>query len=152
MNSVSTAELKKNQVHIEVFDEKLYELVGLYSPFPFRLKFKFKRGSVPPVMPLEFVGCIGGCDEMLRELLDLKYLNRSTQPAPPASQQANHSQANNSFSRASSDSRQARGATNPAAGHLLSLSTPRAHRPAPAAAPDNGTTQWCATVGTKPRC
>lgn len=129
---------KQNKSKSRPVDEKLYELVGLCSPFPFRLKFKFKRGSVPPVMPLEFVGCIGGCDEMLRELLDLKYLNRSTQPAPPASHQANHSQANNSFSRASSDSRQARGATNPAAGHLLSLSTPRAHRPAPAAAPDNG--------------
>ncbi|XP_078273883.1 DNA topoisomerase 3-alpha isoform X1 [Rhinoraja longicauda] len=39
-----------------------------------RLKFKFKRGSVPPLVPLEFVGCIGGCDEMLREILDLRYL------------------------------------------------------------------------------
>ncbi|XP_070617542.1 DNA topoisomerase 3-alpha [Erythrolamprus reginae] len=39
-----------------------------------RLKLKFKRGSLPPVMPLEFVGCIGGCDETLRQILDLKYL------------------------------------------------------------------------------
>ncbi|XP_028267371.1 DNA topoisomerase 3-alpha [Parambassis ranga] len=38
------------------------------------LKFKFRRGSLPPMMPLEFVGCIGGCDETLREVLDLKYL------------------------------------------------------------------------------
>lgn len=38
------------------------------------LKFKFKRGSLPPMMPLEFVGCIGGCDETLREVLNLKYL------------------------------------------------------------------------------
>ncbi|CAJ1075858.1 DNA topoisomerase 3-alpha [Xyrichtys novacula] len=38
------------------------------------LKFKFRRGSLPPTMPLEFVGCIGGCDETLREVLDLKYL------------------------------------------------------------------------------
>uniref|UniRef100_A0A3Q3FX97 DNA topoisomerase n=1 Tax=Labrus bergylta TaxID=56723 RepID=A0A3Q3FX97_9LABR len=38
------------------------------------LKFKFRRGSLPPIMPLEFVGCIGGCDETLREVLDLKYL------------------------------------------------------------------------------
>lgn len=38
------------------------------------LKFKFKRGSLPPIMPLEFVGCIGGCDETLREVLNLKYL------------------------------------------------------------------------------
>lgn len=39
-----------------------------------RLKFTFRRGSLPPMMPLEFVGCIGGCDETLREVLDLKYL------------------------------------------------------------------------------
>ncbi|XP_062263697.1 DNA topoisomerase 3-alpha [Platichthys flesus] len=38
------------------------------------LRFKFRRGSLPPMMPLEFVGCIGGCDETLREVLDLKYL------------------------------------------------------------------------------
>ncbi|XP_045929127.1 DNA topoisomerase 3-alpha isoform X1 [Micropterus dolomieu] len=38
------------------------------------LKFTFRRGSLPPMMPLEFVGCIGGCDETLREVLDLKYL------------------------------------------------------------------------------
>ncbi|XP_041863568.1 DNA topoisomerase 3-alpha isoform X2 [Melanotaenia boesemani] len=38
------------------------------------LKFKFRRGSLPPMMPLEFVGCIGGCDDTLREILDLKYL------------------------------------------------------------------------------
>lgn len=25
-----------------------------------RLKFKFKRGSLPPTMPLEFVGCMVG--------------------------------------------------------------------------------------------
>ncbi|XP_019961551.2 DNA topoisomerase 3-alpha [Paralichthys olivaceus] len=38
------------------------------------LRLKFRRGSLPPMMPLEFVGCIGGCDETLREVLDLKYL------------------------------------------------------------------------------
>uniref|UniRef100_A0A3Q1GMZ7 DNA topoisomerase n=2 Tax=Acanthochromis polyacanthus TaxID=80966 RepID=A0A3Q1GMZ7_9TELE len=37
------------------------------------LKFKFRRGTLPPMMPLEFLGCIGGCDETLREVLDLKY-------------------------------------------------------------------------------
>ncbi|XP_061568007.1 DNA topoisomerase 3-alpha [Cololabis saira] len=38
------------------------------------LQLKFRRGSLPPMMPLEFVGCIGGCDETLREVLDLRYL------------------------------------------------------------------------------
>ncbi|XP_060059192.1 DNA topoisomerase 3-alpha isoform X2 [Erinaceus europaeus] len=55
------------------------------QPHPvYRLKLKFKRGSLPPTMPLEFVGCISGCDETLREILDLKFsraLPRTTQPS-----------------------------------------------------------------------
>uniref|UniRef100_A0A8C1ZDN9 DNA topoisomerase n=1 Tax=Cyprinus carpio TaxID=7962 RepID=A0A8C1ZDN9_CYPCA len=44
-------------------------------PYPVHmLKLKFKRGSLPPMMPLEFVGCIGGCDETLREVLNLRYI------------------------------------------------------------------------------
>ncbi|KAJ7340489.1 hypothetical protein OS493_003239 [Desmophyllum pertusum] len=41
-----------------------------------KIRFKFKRGSVPPMMPLEYTGCVGGCDDTLRELLDLKDLTR----------------------------------------------------------------------------
>lgn len=50
------------------------------------LKLKFRRGTLPPMMPLEFVGCIGGCDETLREVLDLKYLRPGggqADPRPP---------------------------------------------------------------------
>ncbi|KAM4844359.1 DNA topoisomerase 3-alpha isoform 2-T2 [Thomomys bottae] len=44
------------------------------QPSPvYRLKLKFKRGSLPPTMPLEFVGCIGGCDETLKEIMDLRF-------------------------------------------------------------------------------
>jgi len=137
--AVSIAELKnKAKSKSRSVDEEFYELGDFHSSFLFRLKFKFKRGSVPPVMPLEFVGCIGGCDEMLKELLDLKYLHRSSQPASSASQQANHLQVNNSFNRASGENRHARGTTNLAPGHLLSSSKTRTPRPAPAAAPDNG--------------
>uniref|UniRef100_H3CL93 DNA topoisomerase n=1 Tax=Tetraodon nigroviridis TaxID=99883 RepID=H3CL93_TETNG len=52
------------------------------------LKFKFRRGSLPPVMPLEFVGCIGGCDETLREVLDLKYFRAGPGPPRPGPPQA----------------------------------------------------------------
>ncbi|NWJ08096.1 TOP3A topoisomerase, partial [Crypturellus undulatus] len=105
-----------------------------------RLKFKFKRGSVPPTMPLEFVGCIGGCDEMLKELLDLKYSHRSSQSTPSsATQHANHSQANHSLTRgAGGERRHVKRTTNQAAGQLLSLSSTRAPRTAPAVAPDDG--------------
>lgn len=109
------------------------------TPHPVhRLKFKFKRGSVPPTMPLEFVGCIGGCDQMLKELLDLRYSNRSSQSGQSASQQANHLQLNNSLNRANSENRHVGGRTNVATGHLLYLNSTRAPRPAPSAAPDDG--------------
>ncbi|RMC17585.1 hypothetical protein DUI87_05249 [Hirundo rustica rustica] len=107
-----------------------------------RLKFKFKKGSVPPVMPLEFVGCIGGCDEMLKELLDLKYLHRSSQPAS-STQPGHHLQANHSLNRASSDTRQARGTSSLARGHLLSINSSRTARAAPPAAPDDGNAVVC---------
>ncbi|XP_053551092.1 DNA topoisomerase 3-alpha [Bombina bombina] len=64
-----------------------------------RLKLKFKRGSVPPLMPLEFVGCIGGCDETLREILDLKYLHGSSRAPQPVSQERNHLQVNQTSNR-----------------------------------------------------
>ncbi|NXD13920.1 TOP3A topoisomerase, partial [Nothocercus nigrocapillus] len=116
-------------------------ICAVCNPHPVhRLKFKFKRGSVPPTMPLEFVGCIGGCDEMLRELLDLKYSHRSSQPNPcSASQQANHLQANHSFNRgAGGEKRHVKRTTNQASGQLLSLSSTRAPRAAPAVTPDDG--------------
>ncbi|XP_054850854.1 DNA topoisomerase 3-alpha isoform X2 [Eublepharis macularius] len=62
-----------------------------------RLKLKFKRGSLPAIMPLEFVGCIGGCDETLREILDLKYLHGPPRPLQPNNQPANPLQANRSL-------------------------------------------------------
>ncbi|KAG8549824.1 hypothetical protein GDO81_019626 [Engystomops pustulosus] len=65
-----------------------------------KLKFKFKRGSVPPLMPLEFVGCIGGCDETLREVLDLKYLQGGNRAAPQSGpREGNHLHVNQSNNR-----------------------------------------------------
>ncbi|KAG2455497.1 TOP3A topoisomerase, partial [Polypterus senegalus] len=66
-------------------------------PHPVQMmKFKFKRGSLPPTMPLEFVGCIGGCDEMLNEILDLKYLrgvgNQETVSQARSASATNHLQ------------------------------------------------------------
>lgn len=77
-----------------------------------RLKLKFKRGSIPLVMPLEFVGCIGGCDEMLREILDLKYLQAPSRVLQPNNRLNAHVQASNPRSRTSNfESSQQRPAT-----------------------------------------
>lgn len=66
---------------------------------PARLKLKFKRGSLPPTMPLEFVGCIGGCDETLREILDLRFSRGPPRASQPASQPSNYLQASQSLNR-----------------------------------------------------
>ncbi|XP_074866357.1 DNA topoisomerase 3-alpha [Carettochelys insculpta] len=87
-----------------------------------RLKFKFKPGSVPPLLPLEFVGCIGGCDETLRELLDLNYLKGTPRPVQSVNPPANCLQVNQSFNRiAGSEKGQVRPTTNAGA-----AKTPRA--------------------------
>ncbi|CAK7317251.1 DNA topoisomerase 3-alpha [Vulpes lagopus] len=70
------------------------------QPHPvYRLKLKFKRGSLPPTMPLEFVGCIGGCDETLREILDLRFSQGPPRASQPASQPSNYLQASQSQNR-----------------------------------------------------
>uniref|UniRef100_A0A481AW50 DNA topoisomerase n=1 Tax=Sus scrofa TaxID=9823 RepID=A0A481AW50_PIG len=57
------------------------------QPHPvYRLKLKLKRGSLPPTMPLEFVGCVGGCDETLQEVLDLRFSRGPPGPSQPAHQ------------------------------------------------------------------
>uniref|UniRef100_A0A452H4E8 DNA topoisomerase n=1 Tax=Gopherus agassizii TaxID=38772 RepID=A0A452H4E8_9SAUR len=96
-----------------------------------RLKFKFKRGSVPPLLPLEFVGCIGGCDEMLREILDLKYLQGPSRPVQSVNPPANHLQVNQSLNRmASYENGHVRPTTNPGAARTSRA----ASHPAPTAA------------------
>ncbi|KAK7827395.1 hypothetical protein U0070_026601 [Myodes glareolus] len=53
-------------------------------PPVYRLKLKFKRGSLPPTMPLEFVGCIGGCDETLKEIFGLRFSQAPTRATQPS--------------------------------------------------------------------
>lgn len=50
-------------------------------------------------MPLEFVGCIGGCDESLREILDLRFLRPPLQASQPTSQPSGYLQASQSLNR-----------------------------------------------------
>lgn len=58
---------------------------SICQPSPvYRLKLKFKRGSLPPTMPLEFVGCIGGCDETLTEIFGLRFSRAPTRATQPS--------------------------------------------------------------------
>ncbi|XP_060067173.1 DNA topoisomerase 3-alpha-like [Ylistrum balloti] len=53
------------------------------------IKFKFKRGSVPPMVPTEYCGCIGGCDDILIEALNLNRSMGSSQRPTSFSNQSN---------------------------------------------------------------
>jgi len=45
----------------------------LCQPRPVRkINFEFKKGSVPPMMSLQYTGCLGGCDHNLTELIDIR--------------------------------------------------------------------------------
>ncbi|KAM9695205.1 DNA topoisomerase 3-alpha isoform 2-T2 [Trichechus inunguis] len=65
----------------------------------YRLKLKFKRGSIPPTMPLELVGCISGCDETLSKILDLRFSQGPPRALQTASQPSGHLQASQSLNR-----------------------------------------------------
>lgn len=80
---------------------------------------------------------------MLKELLDLKYSHRSSQPASSTTQPGHHLQANHSLNRSSSETKQARGTSNLARGHLLSINSSRTPRAAPPAAADDGNAVVC---------
>ncbi|KAL8600868.1 hypothetical protein ACOMHN_045006 [Nucella lapillus] len=63
------------------------------QPGPVHLiRFKFRSGTVPPIIPNNFTGCIGGCDEMLNESLGVRRVtsagagNTNSTPSQPNQQ------------------------------------------------------------------
>ncbi|XP_071943827.1 DNA topoisomerase 3-alpha-like [Antedon mediterranea] len=60
--------LPNNVLTVELMDQTCNNC----SEDPVKLmKFTFKRGSIPPYIPTEYVSCLGGCDKDLVEALDL---------------------------------------------------------------------------------
>ncbi|CAL1541767.1 unnamed protein product [Lymnaea stagnalis] len=55
--------------HVKTLDETC-QVCGTGSVK--KLLFKFKPGNVPMTMSNEYVGCVGGCDEMLNETLGIR--------------------------------------------------------------------------------
>ncbi|KAM9098574.1 DNA topoisomerase 3-alpha [Sarcophilus harrisii] len=109
------------------------------KPHPvYRLKLKFKRGSVPPTMPLEFVGCVGGCDETLSQILDLRSSSGPSRASQPSGQPTNYLQANQSLNRMSNS--QGRSSISPTEQQTRPLE-PSARRPA--ATNENHNTVMC---------
>eukprot|EP00795_Rhopilema_esculentum_P009199 gene9199-16873_t len=77
----------KNGIFLPKFVLKATRLASVCprcQPSPVhKIEFEFKRGSVPPMMPLNYVSCLGGCDKELLDLIDV----RDASSARPAQQQ-----------------------------------------------------------------
>ncbi|RUS69493.1 hypothetical protein EGW08_022747 [Elysia chlorotica] len=55
-----------------------------------KLQFKFKPGSVPLTIPNNYVGCIGGCDEMLTEALGIRPISGNVPSDLPRTEITSH--------------------------------------------------------------
>ncbi|XP_076459295.1 DNA topoisomerase 3-alpha-like [Babylonia areolata] len=70
------------------------EICDICRPGPVHLiRFKFRSGTVPPIIPNNFTGCIGGCDEMLNESLGVRHrVSNNASNASGTSSQPNQQQ------------------------------------------------------------
>ncbi|XP_013416438.1 DNA topoisomerase 3-alpha-like [Lingula anatina] len=62
-----------------------------------KIKFKFKRGSVPPTMLTEYVGCVGGCDDDLTQGMNMHFTGNSRLKQSQRSVRSNDSGYGSSF-------------------------------------------------------
>ncbi|KAI5070985.1 hypothetical protein GOP47_0013236 [Adiantum capillus-veneris] len=46
----------------------------------YRINFKFKQGEIPPQYSTEYIGCVGGCDPVLKELIEICGTGTRSQP------------------------------------------------------------------------
>uniref|UniRef100_A0A0D3FE72 DNA topoisomerase n=1 Tax=Oryza barthii TaxID=65489 RepID=A0A0D3FE72_9ORYZ len=54
------------------------------APGPvYKIQFKFRRRDIPPNFDVDHLGCIGGCDDILKELMELSRFGSHSQTATP---------------------------------------------------------------------
>ncbi|XP_052149294.1 DNA topoisomerase 3-alpha isoform X1 [Oryza glaberrima] len=59
------------------------------APGPvYKIQFKFRRRDIPPNFDVDHLGCIGGCDDILKELMELSRFGSHSQTATPARNQS----------------------------------------------------------------
>uniref|UniRef100_A0A0D3H449 DNA topoisomerase n=1 Tax=Oryza barthii TaxID=65489 RepID=A0A0D3H449_9ORYZ len=55
------------------------------APGPvYKIQFKFRRRDIPPNFDVDHLGCIGGCDDILKELMEISRFGSHSQTATPA--------------------------------------------------------------------
>ncbi|EEC74578.1 hypothetical protein OsI_10148 [Oryza sativa Indica Group] len=59
------------------------------APGPvYKIQSKFRRRDIPPNFDVDHLGCIGGCDDILKELMELSRFGSHSQTATPARNQS----------------------------------------------------------------
>lgn len=54
----------------------------------YKIQFKFNRRDIPPSFDVDHLGCIGGCDDVLKELTEISRFQHHNQTTTPARSQS----------------------------------------------------------------
>lgn len=54
----------------------------------YKIQFKFNRRDIPPSFDVDHLGCIGGCDDVLKELTEMSRFQHHNQTTTPARSQS----------------------------------------------------------------
>ncbi|KAK8446730.1 hypothetical protein SEVIR_9G533800v4 [Setaria viridis] len=61
------------------------QVCPICTPGPvYKIQFKFRRRDIPPNFDVDHLGCIGGCDDILKELTEISRFGSRSQAATPA--------------------------------------------------------------------
>ncbi|KAJ1298658.1 hypothetical protein BS78_01G470500 [Paspalum vaginatum] len=61
------------------------QVCPICAPGPvYKIQFKFRRRDIPPNFDVDHLGCVGGCDDILKELMEISRFARRSQAATPA--------------------------------------------------------------------
>ncbi|ONL93984.1 DNA topoisomerase 3-alpha [Zea mays] len=50
----------------------------------YKIQFKFRRRDIPPNFDVDHLGCVGGCDDILKDLMEISRFGSRSQAATPA--------------------------------------------------------------------
>ncbi|WVZ55592.1 hypothetical protein U9M48_006232 [Paspalum notatum var. saurae] len=60
------------------------QVCPICAPGPvYKIQFKFRRRDIPPNFDVDHLGCVGGCDDILKELMEISRFGRRSQAATP---------------------------------------------------------------------
>ncbi|ONL93974.1 DNA topoisomerase 3-alpha [Zea mays] len=60
------------------------QVCPICAPGPvYKIQFKFRRRDIPPNFDVDHLGCVGGCDDILKDLMEISRFGSRSQAATP---------------------------------------------------------------------